>query len=123
MGEGIRVEATHTTRPGRHVERASANHRDVDRHNERNARKPSRRSRRHQILWLHEVALPVASNLLARDAWDAEEPEGPVVFRWVRLADLAGMIVRPATLRELVSAPPGPARRIVCDEISRGRSR
>ena len=59
----------------------------------------------HQILTIHEAALPAGCDLVRRDAWEAETGDGEERFRWAGDAELRSLRVLPGfvagCLREL----------------------
>jgi ADP-ribose pyrophosphatase YjhB (NUDIX family) len=71
------------------------------------------RRRWHQLLFLHEVRLPDDCDAARRDAWEFDDGEGPVTFRWTPLDELSSIRLLPGFLGEALRGPPAPPRRVL----------
>lgn len=67
----------------------------------------------HQILLLHEAALPDDCDAARRDAWEFDDGEGPVTFRWTPLDELRSIRLLPGFLADELRALPTSPRRVV----------
>lgn len=67
----------------------------------------------HQLLWVHEVALPADCDLVRRDAWVSPTADGEERFRWADRSDLRALRVIPGFLPDAIGDVPREPRHLV----------
>lgn len=70
----------------------------------------------HQLTWFHEAALPADCDAVRRETWEAQEPDGLVVFRWIPFDELAALRHAPGFLAASIRDLPREPRHLVHTE-------
>lgn len=70
----------------------------------------------HQLAWLYEASLPADSDAMRLGTWEADEPDGRVVFRWVPLTELASLVHLPGFLGARIADLPRETERVMWTE-------
>lgn len=76
---------------------------------------PSRRW--HQLGWYFEAELPGDCDAVRRETWEAVQPEGVVVFRWVPVEEVAGLVHLPGFLAAVLREPFGAPRHLIHRDV------
>jgi 8-oxo-dGTP pyrophosphatase MutT (NUDIX family) len=76
------------------------------------------RSRRwHQLGWYFEAELPEDCDAVRLESWEAEQPEGTVIFRWVPIDDVGALVHLPGFLATALREPFGEPRHLIHRDV------
>jgi 8-oxo-dGTP pyrophosphatase MutT (NUDIX family) len=70
----------------------------------------------HQLTWIFETSLPGDCDAVRRETWEHDEPEGPVVFRWLPFAELTATRHLPGFLATAIRDLPREPRHVVHED-------
>ena len=70
----------------------------------------------HQLLWIHEAALPDSCDVVRADTWESPHEGGVDRFRWARAAELRSLRVLPGFLADAVGELPCEPRRVLHED-------
>lgn len=67
----------------------------------------------HQLLWVHEAALPEDCAIVRKETWESAGSDGVDRFRWTPLSDLHGVRLIPGFLADAIANVPNAPVRVV----------